>query len=218
MTKFSNNNINYKVLDDTLKTCCVGYGESETQTALIDTTVSFVKIPSSVEDPNTNIIYTVTIISQYTFWHSKIETVIVPFTVKEIKHAAFANSKSLVNVIFEPGIDLKYIDFRFLFYTNVSMIVLPPNLSYENINSGAFDSAINIKKIIYCGNNKFPGLSFSSSNVKVYVPNNYKYSMFGGKPIVKTSHCSLIHLVTICAKRKSVFSSILFMILLISYK
>ena len=218
MTVFSTNNINYKVLDDTLKTCSVGYEKSETQTALVDPTVKFVKIPSTVEDPNTHLNYTVTVISQYAFWYSYIETVIVPFTMKEIKHAAFANSRSLANVVFEPGIELKYLNYRFLFNTNVSMIVLPPNITPDKMNNAAFDVANNVEKIVYCGNSKFPGLVIPNSNIKVYVPNNYKYSTFGGKPIVRTSQCSLIHYVTIYAKRNDAFSHLLFMIYLITYQ
>ena len=214
MTEFSSEGINFKIIDESLKKCSVGSGEKEKQTALVDSTTKFVKIPSTVKNDETNDEYTVTLISEYTFWKSSIETVIIPFTVEEIRHAAFAFSNSLKNVLFEPGSRLAILGSRFIYETNVSRIVLPPNIKEMHIKT--FEYANNLSEVFFCGNIKI-NVTFllTNTNFKVYVPTNFKYSSFGGIPIVKTNKCSRIRYVTYCPQRKknNVLSVMLIVIL-----
>ena len=151
MTDFSFEGINFKVIDESLKTCSVGCGQSQTQTALIDTAITYIKIPSTAIKNDSGAEYTVTTISTYAFVHIyTIKTIIIPFTVEEIHHAAFAHDRSLVEVIFEPGSKLKVLGPRFIYSTLVSQIVLPQNI--ETIDQAAFEQTAYLKKIVFCGN------------------------------------------------------------------
>ena len=202
MIDFSSEGINFKIIDESLKKCSVGKSKLETQTALIDNTTKFVKIPSTAKNEETSNEYTVTIISSYAFWKSLIETVIIPFTVEEIQHAAFAFSYSLKNVVFEQGSRLATIGANFIHETNVSRIVLPPNV--KNIAKGAFEHANALSIIVYCGDIKIDSnLIVQSSSIKAYVPTNFRYSSFGGIPILKTNQCQQINYVSRCSQRKS---------------
>ena len=202
MNVFSYEGVNYYITDSSLRTCSVGYTIFENQTALVDNTTKYVKIPSTVKNEETNTSYTVTLIPQYVFWKTLIETVIIPFTVEEIQHAAFAFSYSLKNVVFEQGSRLATIGANFIHETNVSRIVLPPNV--KNIAKGAFEHANALSIIVYCGDIKIDSnLIVQSSSVKAYVPTNFRYSSFGGIPILKTNQCQQINYVSRCSQRKS---------------
>ena len=217
MTDFSTDGIKYKIINSALRTCSVGSGEPEKLTALEDQSTKFVRIPATVKDSKTSIEYSVTLISDYSFWSSNVETVIIPYTVEKIQHAAFAQSSHLSTFIFEPGSKLKNLGPRFIHFTSVARIVLPPNDKLL-INNAAFEYANSLTKIIFCGNIKLSG-TFATSNagIKAYVPMNFKYSTFGGIQIVKTSLCSPFRFVSHCLKRRSMISSILFVVLLICY-
>ena len=162
----------------------------------------------------TNNEYTVTLISHYAFWKTSIEIVIIPFTVEEIQHAEFAFSYSLKNVVIEPGSRLATLGPRFIYLTGISRIVLPPNIKEMHIKT--FEYANNLTEVFFCGNIKI-NVTFllTNTNFKVYVPTNFKYSSFGGIPIVKTNKCSRIRYVTYCPQRKknNVLSVMLIVIL-----
>jgi hypothetical protein len=100
-----------------------------------------IEIPSQVEFANK--IYTVTGIGQYAFRDSKMPSVTIPETVKDIDYAAFKNSKMTSIVI--PS-TVQYIkDSAFLCCENLTEIDVPGSVAY--IEDSAFGYCKNLKKI-----------------------------------------------------------------------
>ncbi len=124
---------NYTV-DEDKKTCTItGIAKN--------TTRKNISLPAEIDG------YTVTGIGENAFAESKLESVIIPASVKSIGKGAFSKCESLIAVYgLEECDDLKQIlDNTFYQCTSLSVIKLPPNLVY--IGKKAFLECLSLKSI-----------------------------------------------------------------------
>ena len=132
--------------------------------------------------------HSIRIIDHDAFYNTKIESLVIPSSVEEIKYAAFSRILSLKYILFEPG-KLTHIGDRvFAYFNNVKKIVLPS--SVISIGSSIFYDLTEGSSLdlIYCGKTHIGNENIfynQSANITVYVTDDYKHPTFGGRvPVV----------------------------------
>ena len=140
----------------------------------------FLIIPETIENKN------VEIISEAAFrYHSKLQKVVIPKTVKTIRFDGFAYCNKLKEVTFQEGSQLESLEQGVFYQSNqLTIIRLPSSLS--NINNYNF-FINNLRYLIYCGVNSIDTqYIFHSSDdkairfpEKIIVSYTYPHNNFG---------------------------------------
>ena len=159
-----------------------------------NTTKTNVTVPATVTNPKNNTTYQVTSVGYYGGREpgnkliSKIKTLNLPYTVRQINRYAFWNA-ALQNIKFPSNSTLKTVeDCAFMHAESLNYVQFPPSL--ETIGSQAFDSCKQLVSVYMTpdstGNGKFrsmgDGAFLHCPNLwKVRIANNKDYRIFIGE-------------------------------------
>ena len=195
--EFSSGDFSYKYIN--LKTCSVGNGSFVPGNGAVNGTscIGTAVIPSKVYDSDHGLFLIVTQLSRYcfrdcvnltavslpnsltsiyhdSFFHTSIETLIIPSSVVELNYAAFSGMGKLKEIIIRPGSLKKLEDCVFANPSKLIKIVIPPTVT--SIGAELFryhrDSSIDF---IYCGSHALLNekMFMANGNVSAFVTNSY---------------------------------------------